>query len=759
METRGHRGAIRAVAFHPKEKLLASAGLDGSIRLWNTDTGKLLRILVGHAGPVNALAWSSSTGRLASASDDRTVRLWDPASGQGEILRGAEGPVSAVGWIDGGNSVAARTGVDTVAIWEVATGKRRRQLRGLGLDAASILAWSPDGKLLATSHTAKKMVKVWKAATGGPRHSFQDPAWLNPRSESHFLALDWSGDSRMVASCTLWFAILKGRSTGPLLVGMRVQVNRWDAAKGTQLTPSLVFPMPYPPKVDGPRITGERVQMRKRLGFFTNGLDFQVALEPQGKHLVFSALEGMVFADTTTHQTQILPNQTSPHLLSGLAFAPDGKTFATGYLSGELCLWDSAKRQVRLKVPGCSPVAATPAIAWSPRGRRLAVCPWEGVLIWDVKEGIYRLCGRGGDPLAWSPDGKTLAASSANNGPVLWKTASGEQIPTRWAAVQLRRQRARFPQFVSLNRSARSWAGVQLRREKRPGKGKKGKVNRVQFLPVQALAWSAGGRRLAWSSGGGNAENAPLMINRVPSGEQLAKSKGKVSGVTALAWSPTGLLLASNGVLATKPNAANAVLLWEVQKGALEPHLLEVHRKPVTAVAWSPKGAILASGSQDQWVNLWKDGKLWGTLKAKQGAIVALRWLSERRLVSLATDGTVCYWDVPKKKLERSLKVAAGSGALSPDGRTLAGLSGQAVRLWELAKGQPLATLLFLRPDKLPRCLAVSPSGHYRGPKGVENDLVYVVQTAAGQEMLTPQQFAQKYCWKNDPKHVRLTEK
>ena len=55
----------------------------------------------------------------------------------------------------------------------------------------------------------------------------------------------------------------------------------------------------------------------------------------------------------------------------------------------------------------------------------------------------------------------------------------------------------------------------------------------------------------------------------------------------------------------------------------------------------------------------------------------------------------------------------------------------------------------------LNEALAVSATGHYRCTPGVERDLVYVVQTDAGQETFTPEEFARKYHWKNDPNQVR----
>lgn len=54
--------------------------------------------------------------------------------------------------------------------------------------------------------------------------------------------------------------------------------------------------------------------------------------------------------------------------------------------------------------------------------------------------------------------------------------------------------------------------------------------------------------------------------------------------------------------------------------------------------------------------------------------------------------------------------------------------------------------------------LALSPDGHYRGGPNVEHELVYVVETDDGQQLLTPDEFAKKYSWQNDPARMRLLE-
>jgi WD40 repeat protein len=173
-----YKALVHALAFSPDRLLLAVAEEDPrmsetEIKLWDATRLRFVDTLRGHVGPVPALQFARHGRTLASAGEDGTLRLWDVQTGKPRhVVRGGRKvPFTSVAFSPDGQTLAAgATGVP-VRLWDVETGKQKGDLPFLK-DAAAI-AFAPFTRHLATSHG--KTIVLWEADTLRPVDSFQAP--------------------------------------------------------------------------------------------------------------------------------------------------------------------------------------------------------------------------------------------------------------------------------------------------------------------------------------------------------------------------------------------------------------------------------------------------------------------------------------------------------------------------------------------------------------------------------------------------------
>ena len=125
------KGWVYAVAWSPDSKSLASAGKDGTVRLWHVESGQMVRTLPGHPKTIRALAWSPDGKIVASGKKDGTVQLRDTESGR--VLRtlqpdrepldqSKEHLSNTLAWSPDGQTLAY-CGDSSVSLWDVESGR------------------------------------------------------------------------------------------------------------------------------------------------------------------------------------------------------------------------------------------------------------------------------------------------------------------------------------------------------------------------------------------------------------------------------------------------------------------------------------------------------------------------------------------------------------------------------------------------------------------------------------------------------------
>jgi WD40 repeat protein len=382
--------------------------------------------------------------------------------------------------------------------------------------------------------------------------------------------------------------------------------------------------------------------------------------------------------------------------IASVAFSADGKALASGDWRGMVLLWDLSKAQARLraKLPPQPPPAQllveyhgrfkNQAVAFSPDGTMLATSSLYEVVLWDLKNLPPRvirilnpktkLGARGANnypsvvqTLAFSPDGKTLAAGHYDDGGTLLWDMTGD----------LQHETTRLDT---------------------------GNTRTVAFSPNGKLLVSARSGQV-WAVSGATAKLA-------------AELSGQPYGFDSVAFSPDGKTLVSGG--------GSAVGLWDFTGAEPKAKLpVKGHDDEVRAVVISPDGRTLASSSYDGTLRLWDLGgpqpKPRVTFSADSEFVVSLAFAPDgNKLISGNWNGTLRVWDVsdrqPRllKKLGeyKNLRDEIRTLAVSPDGKT-AVTSGRRhpLRLWDLTNEASSAATSLHAPGQYGVALVYSPDG------------------------------------------------
>ena len=157
-----HTHSVSEYTFSPDSTILASGGEDGTIILWDVETGKsLLNLITGNTKPISALAFSADSKVLASGSGNK-IYLWNAHTGDPMGTIGVRENVHALAFSPDGKTLAigGGDGEGSIQVWELEPNHKIQTVFTGHQGSIYVLMFSPDGKTLA-SGSADGTILLW----------------------------------------------------------------------------------------------------------------------------------------------------------------------------------------------------------------------------------------------------------------------------------------------------------------------------------------------------------------------------------------------------------------------------------------------------------------------------------------------------------------------------------------------------------------------------------------------------------------------
>ena len=540
---------VNAVAISPDGSRLASGGKGRELTLWDSATGQIIRKSEGHADRIYQLDFSPDGKTIASSSNDGTVRLWNGSDGS-PIRELKDHRANNFGGLafspDSKTLASAGGGEPTVRMWEVATGRLVSTIVDDVIRAGASFAgqrqtsagfikpvvYSPDGKILATGGD-DGTIRFRDAATGRLVMTLRDPHSLNPVTR-----LAFSPDGKLLASSNYFgqAASIWDVATSYLLRTIKVHtIDIPDvafAADSVHLAAGCQ---------NGKIVILDATRDQEARSLPANHSALGVAFGHDGTFVATALSDRTVtIQDVATGQVvRTLRGHTDK--VRTVAVSKDGRHAASAGDDRTVRIWDVATgKEIHTFGGHTAPVFG---VAFSPDGKLVASASDDRtVKVWDAEAGreLKTLIGHAFEvnAVVFSPDGKTVISGDNDGQVMVWNVETGRRIraiashPRGIHAIALSPD-GRWLANVGYDEAVRIHdvaTGQEIRKLTGHGMG------------IHTVAFSLDGKRLA----SGSADRTVRIWDPI-FGQEVLVLRGHASTVTAVAFAPDGSRLASAG--------------------------------------------------------------------------------------------------------------------------------------------------------------------------------------------------------------------
>ena len=397
-----HADRAEAAAFSPDGERIVAARGDHVARVWDAHTGQQVQALIGHGGNVNSAVYSRDGRLILTASDDRTARLWDADTGQEKLqLRGHADSVNSAVFGQDGDRILTASDDGTVRLWDAHTGQ---ELMRFAEQPKAVLSamYDPDEQRIVTA-CEDGIARVWNISTG--------EELLRLRGHGA-RAATFSPDGQYIAT-----------------VGDDGLVKLWNGRTGPKMLRAF------------PTLLGHKTAV------------MSATFSPDGQCILTAGFDrtARVWDASTGQQLSLLGDESDIELAT---YSPDGRRVLTASSDGTARVWDAStgKRLVLIDLSDLWSHVSSPSIgnaAYSPDGEYVAFRGEEHrIRVWETRtwqetqvppgvEGWFQT--RVGSvyvkyesdligSAALSPDGKSTVTASEDHVVQLRDSQSGEVV-------------------------------------------------------------------------------------------------------------------------------------------------------------------------------------------------------------------------------------------------------------------------------------------------------------------------------------------